>query len=686
MLPTPLQKPFSTKKIRIKIGLVGIGFFLFFLLIGARAFELHLTDNSKLSHLAESQYKRRVVVAPKRGTIYDTHEDTLAIDLQVDSVYATPHTIEDAAKFTETVASILDISPKFVRERIADKSKKFVWLKRRLSQEESQKVKDAKLPHVGILPEHKRFYPNGSLAANLLGAVGYDAMALAGLEMTFDGVLKSQDPPLLVEQDAKGRSYSPFALTGLEHPKDLVVTIDKTIQYIAERELKAGVEQRKAKGGVALVVDVNTGEIKAMAVQPTFDPNHYSKYEFSRWRNRALTDIYEPGSIFKAITAAAALETKAFDLTKTIHCENGAMRVGEFTINDHHGYGALNLRDIIKFSSNICSYKLGQKVGRKKFYELITGFGFGKPTGLEIPGEVGGILAAEKNLPSLQLGTIAFGQGISVTPLQIAMAYATIANGGKLMKPFLVKEIRDFKGNVLQSFQEKVLRQVIREDTAKTVAQLLESVVEKGGTGTAARIEGYRVAGKTGTAQKVNPGQKGYAKNQYVASFVGFAPSRDPKLVVLVSIDEPRGDYYGGMVSAPIFREIMGQSLVYLKVAPDPVYLAESAGPKAGSKDKKGKVPPPVPVAKKDLVPKEPVVQAVVPAEAGLEPLPPSDDGDKLVPDFTGLSVREALRKSEINRFRIQIRGSGLCNRQEPQAGAVAALGTPVVLECEPPI
>ncbi|HKY64512.1 MAG TPA: penicillin-binding transpeptidase domain-containing protein [bacterium] len=663
------------KKVRFKIGFVGVFFFLLFLLVGARAFELHLTDNEKLSHLAKNQYHRKVVVAPKRGTILDRHGDTLAIDLQVDSLYASPHLIEDRKAFAKAVASLLGWSEAKVQDKIDDKKKKFVWLKRRLSPEDSAKLKELKLAGLGTLPEYKRFYPNGVLAANLLGAVGYDAEALSGLEMAKDEVLRSQDPPKLIEQDAKGRSYSPFALMGLEHPNGVVLTIDKTIQYIAERELKAAVDKAKAAGGVALVLDVKTGAVLGMAVQPTFDPNEYYKYEPQHWRNRAVTDLFEPGSIFKAVTAAIALETGAFDLKKTLHCENGAMQVGKFTINDTHGHGPLNLNDIIKYSSNICSYKLAQLVGKKTFYEKMRDFGFGQKSGIEVPGEVGGLMPTLANLGSLQLGTIAFGQGISTTPLQIASAYVAIANGGFLMKPYLIQEIRDSKDKTLQTFGPQILRQVVSETTAKEMAKMLETVVEKGGTGTAARLEEFRVAGKTGTAQKVVAGSKGYAKNKYVASFVGFAPSRDPRLVVLVSIDEPKGDYYGGLVSAPPFREIMGQSLAYLKTPPDPIE------PETKLAEAKGKAKPAVKKGKPVAAPEEAVetVEAI------------SGDSETVVaqttvPDLTGLSVREALRRGQSKNFKVKIRGSGICNRQEPQAGGDLETGAEIVLDCEPPI
>ncbi len=684
MIHSQLKPGFSTKKIRLRITLVGVSYLLFFALLAARAFELHLTDNSKLSSLAQNQYKRRVVTAPKRGNILDTHGDTLAIDIQVDSAYATPHLLTDPSQFAGQLAQALKIPEAQILQRVSDPKKKFVWIKRRLAPEESKLIKGMKLPALATLPEYKRFYPNGLLAANLLGAVGYDAVALSGLELAYDSTLKSVDPPMLVEQDAKGRSYAPYGLVGHEEPNEIVLTLDKTIQYLAERELQAAMAKHRAKGGVALVMKVKTGEILGMATQPTFDPNDYSKYDFHQWRNRAVTDVFEPGSIFKAITAAAALETGAFNLTSTLHCENGKLKVDKYTIHDHHGYGALKLEEIIKYSSNICSYKLAQKVGKKRFYEFLKAFGFGEPTGVEAPGEVGGILASYRDIGALQLGTIAFGQGISTTPMQIAAAYAAIANGGNLMKPYLLKEIRDPKGGILKKFEPQLVRRVVSETTARKVTRLLETVVEKGGTGTAAALDTQRVGGKTGTAQKVLPGQKGYAKSQYVASFVGFAPARDPELIVLVSIDEPKGDYYGGLVSAPIFKEIMEQSLAYLKVAPDRVYMAE-IGERVPSKRPKDVRA----LATHNPKPLKPA--AKTPAAGpmpSLDTLPNLDStlSGLQVPDFTGLSVREVLRKSEGNHFKVQIKGSGICNKQEPMPGIALEAGTPIVLECSPPI
>lgn len=679
MISAPLQSSFSFKKIRLRIAVIGLAFFLGFLLIGARAFELHLTDNQKLTRLVKNQYHRKVVTAPKRGSIEDMNGDTLAIDLQVDSVYASPYLIEDDSTFAAALASKLDLSKAKILEKISDKSKKFVWLKRRISEEESRQLKDFQLDGLGTLPEYKRFYPNGMLAANVLGAVGYDAEALAGLEVAQDDVLKSSDPPKLIEKDARGRTYSPFALMGVEHPNDIVVTLDKTIQYIAERELKSAVEKSKAIGGVAVVMDVHTGAVLAMAVQPTFDPNEYYKFDPQTWRNRAVIDSFEPGSIFKAFTAAAALETGSFDTKKTLHCENGALQVGKFTINDTHPHGALNLNDILKYSSNICSYKLAQLVGKKRFYELMRDFGFGQKSGLEVPGETSGLMARLPELGTLQLGTMAFGQGISTTPIQIVAAYSAIANGGTLMKPYLIREIRDFKGNTLQSFEATALRRVIRENTAKEIARMLESVVEKGGTGTAAHLSEYRVAGKTGTAQKVAPGSKAYSKNKFIASFAGFAPARAPRLAILVSIDEPKGDYYGGRVSAPVFREIMGQSLAYLKTPRDPAENASSvAQAKADKKSVAAKALKNVP----NSTPKTELPAAQEETALSVDPI--SFAGAGKIPNFTGLSVREALRLAQAKNFRLKIRGSGICKRQEPLAGESVETSMEIVLDCEP--
>ncbi len=671
------KKNFDSQRVRTRLLTTVVLLSLAFVVVAARAFLLHLNDNSKLERLTQTQYHRKVVVAPKRGTILDRNGDTLAIDLKVESVYAMPHKISQTKEFTTQLAKVLSMDENKIGDKIADKKKKFVWIKRRISEEEEQKLKTIKLEGFGTLPEYKRFYPNGNLAANLLGAVGYDADALGGLELQLDEILKSQEPPILIEQDAKGRSYAPYALAGIEHPKGVVLSIDKTIQYIAEKELQSAVEKSKAKGGVALVVEVDTGAILAMAVRPTFDPNEYYRFNPKDWRNRSVTDVYEPGSIFKAFTAAAALESEVISPETKINCENGKMRVGNFTINDHHGYGLLSLPDIIKYSSNICSYKIAQKVGKKRFFDFLHAMGFGSKTGIEAPGELGGIMASEKRVQALQLGTIGFGQGISVTPLQIAMAYATLANGGQRMKPLLIREILDSEGKTLKHNEPKIVSQVLSEKNARQTIDLLKTVLETGGTGTQAQLEGYTSAGKTGTAQKVVEGQKGYAKNKYVASYVGLAPTEQPRLVVLVSIDEPQGAYYGGIVSAPVFKRVMEQSLAYLKVPPsqgkDPVSQVAQAKSSPSTKPPQEKIK-----TKREESPE-------ANEETGAAVAIVVEDAEA-IPDLTGLSVREALRKAQAKNLKLEIRGSGICHTQDPSPGKSISNHTSILLECSPPI
>lgn len=653
------------KKVRFRFGMILMGFFLLFALLGARAFELHFTDNAKLSRLAERQYQRKIDIAPKRGNILDTQGETLAIDIRVESVYATPNLVKDPRALAKALAQALALPENKLLERLKQKDKKFVWIKRRISQKEGETLNQLSLEGIGRLPEYKRFYPNGNLAANLIGAVGLDASALAGLELAFDKVLKSDEPPQLVEQDAKGRSYAPYALTRLERPNQLVLTLDKNIQYIAERELQKAVETAKAKAGFALVLEVSTGDILAMAVSPSFDPNHYSDYPLDHWRNRAVTDLFEPGSTFKAFTAAIGLETGKLKITDKIYCENGSMAVGHNVIHDHHGYGLLRLPEIIKYSSNICSYKIAQKIGREDFLAKIRDFGFGSKTEIAIPGEQAGFLASAESIGNIQLGTIGFGQGISVTPLQLLMAYGALANGGKLMKPRLIREIQDAEGNTLEQFQPEMRRQVVHPGVAAQTLKLLRTVVEKGGTGTKAALDGYSVAGKTGTAQKVIEGAHGYAKNKYIASFIGVSPVQDPKLVVLVSVDEPKGAYYGGLVSAPVFRAIMEQSLAYLKIAPD---QDRSEKPKA-------------------VVAKKSPAKEKVPVKEIREKDPNSSEaGAKRIPDLTGMTVREVLRRAQEENFQVKINGTGICNRQEPGPGGVRKDQTQIQLECQPPI
>ncbi|MCP5467942.1 MAG: transpeptidase family protein [Deltaproteobacteria bacterium] len=698
------EKP-DSRKLRIRIRVFGFIFLILFGLLGLRAFNLHLEVNPHLSSYKDTQYQRKIVLSPKRGNILDANHETLAMDVEVYSIYASPHLIEEPKEFAKQLAPLLQISSQDVLKKISNKKKKFVWLKRRVEKKESEKVRELDLEGIGLLPEYKRFYPNNHLAANLIGIAGYDAKALEGMELSYDSILKNKAQPVYVEKDAKGRPFASFDLLKAANAKQIVLTLDKYIQHIAEKELDEAVKKANAKSGVAIVLEAKTGSILAMAVSPSYNPNDLKNYQVGKARNRAIADMIEPGSTFKAFTAAIALENKAITPQGSMNCENGRMKVGKHTIKDTHPYGMLSLRDIIKYSSNICSYKLAQKVGKEKFIASLRDLGFGQKTGIQLPGEIPGLLDSAKNMRPIRLGNIGFGQGVTVTPLQIALAYGAIANGGYLMKPRLVKDVLDSEGNVIESFPPQEVHQVFSPEVTKITTEYLKSVVEKGGTGTRAAFEDYGVAGKTGTAQKTQEGRRGYAKHKYVASFVGFAPTHRPELVVVVSIDEPKGAYYGGVVSAPVFKNIMGQSLAYLKISPEKQdNMAQEA-----LALKKMKEATQIVTKKTQELEKEPVKEKKEIGQASEQASQSmafsknaspdkiqqaSKDSENIindqqphrVPTFTGLSVREVLRKAQQGELEVKIEGSGICYQQNPEAGRLMKGSEPITVECHPPI
>ncbi|MFO1518095.1 MAG: penicillin-binding protein [bacterium] len=677
--------------------LIALCYFLLFSVIVGRTVELHIADNTKLSKLAQTQYQKKITVAPRRGNIYDAQGGELAIDVKVDSLYANPKQVNDSTALAKQLGPILGMEVDKLEELLS-KEKKFVWIKRRLSPEESTKVHALHNEALGLVKEFKRFYPNKELAATMLGAVGLDSVALGGLELYYDEFLKSASSPVVVDQDARGQSYSPYAFTDVENPNNLVLTIDKTIQFITEKELETAVKGSEAKSGIAVVLNSRTGEVLAMASYPDFDPNRYADFDLSHWKNRVITDSFEPGSIFKGVTAAAALESGRIGLDQKFNCEGGAYQVGKFTIHDHGGYGALNLADIIKVSSNIGSFKIAQYLGREQFSDMVLHFGFGSKTGIDLPGEVSGILASPKTWSSVQQGTIAFGQGISVTPLQIANAYSAIANGGYLMKPFVVKEIRDSKGNVIRENKPQIVRQVVSEANARKLIEILKGVVGPGGTGTSAQVEEYGVAGKTGTAQKVSEGKgkSGYAEGKFVASFVGIAPADEPRITVLVSINEPKGNHFGGVVAAPAFREIVRQTLPYLRVPPrgnkGPVIITKAEdnpksdeAPPAKGKEEKGKQKEKTALKEKEKTKGKKEAEEEKPKSDVPHELTEVENDSYRLPDYTGKALREIMRDWKDSELKLTVEGSGLCIAQDPPPGKVVRKGSEIKLSFKPP-
>lgn len=539
------------------------------LLLGARLYQLQVVRYGHYMAKAERQQQRRVTLAPPRGTIYDSQGRELAVSVQVDSAYAVPPEIEDPAAAAKALAGAVKGLDAAKLERHLRGDREFVWVARKLDPPVAGKVRALNLRGVYFLPESKRYYPMGELAAQVLGYVGTDNHGLAGLELVYDREVAGKPGVRTVLRDARrGTVISPdLSFAEPEPGHDLHLTLDATMQHIVERELAKAVEERGAKQGSAVFLDPATGGVLAMATYPSFDPNHFGRYPESRWRNRTIMDVYEPGSTFKLVTAAAALESGLVRADEELDCGMGGITLLGIRIRDHKPFGRLTFAQVIAKSSNVGVIKAALRLGDQRLYTTIRGFGFGRLSGIDLPGESAGILHPQERWGPLAKAYIAFGQGISVTPLQLAAAASAVANDGTLLQPHLVAAVSRGEVRVPKYPQPPVVGQAISPATARELTTLLEGVVS-GGTGKSAAVAGYRVAGKTGTAQIPVPG--GYLRNGYLPSFVGFAPAGRPVLVGVVAIAEPQGfEYHGGQVAGPVFGAIARQVLLYRGVHPE---------------------------------------------------------------------------------------------------------------------
>jgi len=536
--------------------------------------------------------------------------------------------------------------------KLLKRNRSFVWIKRKIAPSLTRKVASLEIDGVGVTADVKRYYPGREIGAHLIGFAGVDNQGLEGLEKKYDAPLTGPEHCLIRMRDALGR---PFAINkpvpsgqGMHH---LVLTIDKDIQYKAQQALKAAVTKSKAIGGHCLVVDPKTGEILAMAVVPEFNPNLFSKYRPGQWRNRVVADCFEPGSTIKAFLLSASLEESVVTPLSEFYCEEGKYKVGGGVVHDTHKYGKMSVSDIVVHSSNIGAIKIGQKLGYATFCDYLQRFGFGRKTGIDLLGERGGFIREPKKARQIDQATLFFGQGMTATSLQITMAMATVANGGELMRPFVVKKIVDNSGRVIEETRPKVVRRAISLRTAKKVTTILEGVARSQGTAPKAAIGGFSVAGKTGTSQKVDPKTKRYSKSKYVASFVGFAPADRPKLVISVVIDEPRGIVYGGLVAGPVFSEVGSWALNHLRVSPQQDLLKV-----AGAKPEGGVIDASEAEGKRPESPE--VKQIAVQLQEGL------------LPDFKGMGMREVLKRGRSLGLKVCLEGSGLAVNQKPEAGS----------------
>jgi cell division protein FtsI (penicillin-binding protein 3) len=634
-------------------------FALVFVCTAGRAFYLQVLQKERLVKLAEKQHQRVVALTPARGAIYDQHNAALAVSLEMDSCYAETRNLENLPDAAAKLAPILGMSHAELEEKLKG-ARNFVWLARRMAPEAAQKVRALELDGIGFVKESKRFYPNSEVAAHVIGFTGTDPGGLEGVEKKFDATILGNTGFLVTERDALGRDIDQKKATeGKSSTKgnSVVLTLDKNVQYIAEKELAQAVIKNGAKGGIAVVMEPETGRVLAMANYPTFNPNSYFKYGPTTLRNHAISDSFEPGSTFKIFLVAAALEHHVIRPNDMFNCENGSYNYAGRTIHDTHRYASLSVPQILKYSSNIGAAKIGARLGPERLYAALTGFGFGERSEIDLPGETGGMLRPQSKWYGIDLATISFGQGVTASALQIANAVSAVANGGNLMKPYLVDRILDDSGNVLKQFSPQVKRRVISPETARKVANMLEGVVVEGGTGTGAAVDGYRVAGKTGTAQKVDAASRGYSAKKRTASFVGFVPLENPKLTILVVVDEPTTSPYGGVVAAPAFSAIAQQTLVYLKV-------------------------PQTQAAKKRLTPApesnepQPVREMAEGGSVEGGSVEGSEAGS--MPNFRGMSMRQVLRVMEKRGLNVKLQGSGRAVEQSPPPGSRITTQDPV--------
>ncbi|HEY0511067.1 MAG TPA: penicillin-binding protein 2 [Thermoanaerobaculia bacterium] len=538
------------------------------LLIGGRLYHLQVVRYDHYATKAERQQQRVITLDPPRGTIYDAKGRELAVSIQVDSLYAVPPEVADPAGTARELARLvpgLDAA-KLARQLGGDRE--FVWLARKLDAAVADKIRDLDRKGLYFLPETKRYYPMGDLAAQVLGYVGTDNHGLSGLELVYDREITGKPGKRTVLRDARqGTMAAPYLSSAEPEPgHDLYLTLDATVQHVVERELEKAIAERRAKRGSAIFIDPATGGVLAMASYPSFDPNEFGSYPPETWRNRAIADVYEPGSTFKIFTAAAALEAGVVRQEEIIDCGMGGITLYKnIRVRDHKPYGLLTFAQVISHSSNVGVIRVAQRMDNRRFYGYLREFGFGRQTGIDLPGESGGILAPVERWGLLAKDYIAFGQGISVTPLQLVAATAAVANGGVLLKPHVVAAVSRGEARIPKYPAPPVAGRPIAPATAAEVTRLLEGVVIEG-TGKSAAVAGYRVAGKTGTAQI--PVHGGY--HGYLPSFVGFAPADRPALVGLVAIAEPQGnEYYGAQVAAPAFGAITRQVLLYRGVHPE---------------------------------------------------------------------------------------------------------------------
>lgn len=711
MIKRELYRKTIRRRLKQLMGLLSV----WMVLVGGRLIFVQIAQHEYWRAQADRQQRRAIRIAPVRGTIYDRAGRELAKSVEVPSIFAAPAEIEDLERTVRELARVLRMDPGALRERLSER-RDFVWVKRKVTPEEATTLKALALPGIHFVTENKRTYPNEELAAHVLGYAGVDEVGLEGIEFTYDREIRGEESTVFVFRDARGRTYE-RKQRPVAYGHDLVLTLDATIQFHTERELSEAVRRTRAQSGIAIVLDPKTGEILALANVPAFNPNAFASAPEEARRNRAIRDLYEPGSVFKIVTFAAALEEGVVRPNEIIECLGGRIVLAGHTIRDHRPFFRLTAREVLEYSSNVGTIQIALRVGAERLAHYMERFGFGRRTGIELPGEARGIVRPVRRWTPVSVGSIAIGQEIGVTALQMAAAMAVIANDGVWVQPHLVRAIRSREGTVVKRADPE-RRRVLRAETARALARLLEGVVERG-TGQLAQLSGYSAAGKTGTAQQFDPRTRRYSKTRYVASFAGFAPVTDPRIVVLVALDHPRTRYFGGEVAAPVFKRIAEAALHALNVAPDrpqqgyperPVLTLRANFASEGTEGEWGfGISPP----ETDRVPnaisgsggnrKSELHFSSLPAPFQGRGVPlrtrgiiaqdrtsqggPGVEGDRpesalvRVPDFRGQGVRAVTEQCARIGLRLVISGSGRAVRQKPAAGTLVVRGTTCQVE-----
>lgn len=612
----------------------------------ARLAQIQLVRHGEYVARAQRQQERTLDLAPVRGAIRDAHGRVLAESVAAESIYADPQAVVDRAAAARALAGPLQMNARDIEQKLAGGGG-FVWIARQLPLEVTAEVKKLKVPGIYAFQEHRRSYPRGTLAANVIGYVGLDGNGLAGIEHSFDGYVRGKAGKVTLLRDARKSMYLVGA-EGANRPvdgHDVVLTIDSVIQFLTERALQRAVETYHAAGGAAIVMDPSDGAILAMASAPTFDPNRFGEFPPAAWRNRNVQDAYEPGSTFKIVTASAGLEEGLVTPSQFIDCGNGAITIANTEIHEHGGnrYGVITFEDVMVHSSNVGAVRVGLSVGPSHFYSMIRRFGFGERTGVPLPGEATGIVRRTQSWSALSNAEMSFGQELSATPLQVVTAVAAIANGGVRVQPRIVDRVVDAQGNTIYAPPRAAPVRVVSEKTAAVLNEILKAVVTRG-TGQKASLAEHVVAGKTGTAQKA--GRGGYSLDRVIASFAGYVPADRPRLAILVVVDEPKTGQYGGTIAAPAFKEIAEPALRYLGVAPSlPQRTLDLAAPQlaAFSQPERGRT------------------------ETG-------------VPDLRGLDARAAIARAVAAGLTVHASGSGVVASQNPLPGGAVPTNRAVTL------